>query len=78
MDDRREITINRRRFDRDGGVEPTMTADALAELAGIPAENAIVERETGPRTYEALARDTSLPIRSGMHFLVTRKFVMGG
>ncbi|SDU45744.1 hypothetical protein [Stappia sp. ES.058] len=78
MDDRLEITINRRRFDRDGGVAPTMTADDLATLAGIPAQNAIVERETGPRTYEALARDSSLPMRSGLHFLVTRKFVMGG
>ncbi|MBC01640.1 MAG: hypothetical protein CML67_19090 [Rhodobacteraceae bacterium] len=78
MDDRREITINRRRFDRDGGVEPTMTADDLAALAGIPAQNAIVERETGPRTYEALERGAALPMRSGMHFLVTRKFVMGG
>ncbi|MBL6431282.1 MAG: hypothetical protein HPM95_09095 [Alphaproteobacteria bacterium] len=61
MDDRREITINRRRFDRDDGVEPTMTTDALAELAGIPAQNAIVERETGPRTYEALERAQHFP-----------------
>ena len=57
---------------------PVVLADDLAALAGIPAQNAIVERETGPRTYEALERGAALPMRSGMHFLVTRKFVMGG
>ncbi|WP_349360706.1 hypothetical protein [Stappia sp.] len=78
MDDRLEITINRRRFDRAAGVAAKMTADDLATLAGIPAQNAIVERETGPRTYEPVAGDEALTVRSGMHFLVTRKFVMGG
>jgi hypothetical protein len=73
-----EITVNRRRFDRSDGVCGRMTAEGIATLIGIPAQNAIVEREIARDRFIPVIADDTLEIASGMHFLVTRKFVMGG
>ena len=78
MSDRLEITINRRRFDNTQGVNPVMTAADIAGLIGVPAENAVVEQETGRDEYVPVAGDTPVQMKGGMHFLVTRHFVMGG
>ena len=73
-----EITINRRRFGAAEGVLPVMTAANIAGLAGVPADNAIVEREIARNTYEPVTGEIPIAMKSGMHFLVTRHFVMGG
>lgn len=73
-----EITINRRRFNEADGVRETMTPEDLSALAGIPPENAIVEREVARDDYEQLTCGTEIAIGPGMHFLITRHFVMGG
>jgi len=78
MQDPLEITVNRRRFDRTAGVYAAMTADAIATLVGVPVRNAIVEREVGPGAYERIVPGAEIPVATGMHFLVTREFVMGG
>jgi len=73
-----EITVNRRRFDHSDGVGLEMTAAQIAALVGIPAQNAVVERETAKNELELLEHTTAMKIAGGMHFLVTRHFVMGG
>ncbi|CAH1655402.1 hypothetical protein [Chelatococcus asaccharovorans] len=78
MQNKIEITVNRRRFDGSCGVTSQMTAAEIAGLVGIPAQNAIVERETARNAYEAVSADAQIAIEAGMHFLVTRHFVMGG
>lgn len=78
MQDPLEITVNRRRFDRNAGVHAAMTAEAIATLVGVPVRNAVVEREVGPGAYERLAPGDEISVKTGMHFLVTREFVMGG
>ena len=78
MTDFLEITVNRRRFDAKHGVASQMSAAAIAELAGVPAQNAVVERESGENELELVPCDASIAIETGMHFLVTRHFVMGG
>lgn len=78
MRDVLEITVNRRRFDRSDGVTSEMTAAEIAALVGIPAQNAVVERETAKNELELFEGATAMKIAGGMHFLVTRHFVMGG
>ena len=73
-----KITVNRRRFDARHGVKPAMTAAELAELIDIPARNAIVEREGDNNELFSVPSDAPIDIEPGMHFLVTRHFVMGG
>ena len=78
MSDVLEITVNRRRFDRSDGVNQAMTAAQIAALVGIPAQNAVVERETAKNELELIEGEAAMKIAGGMHFLVTRHFVMGG
>ncbi|MEM5583802.1 hypothetical protein WNZ15_15160 [Roseibium sp. AS2] len=78
MTDMLEITVNRRRFDTRNGVTQEMTTADIAGLAGVPAQNAVVEQEGDRNELVLVPCDTRLEITTGMHFLVTRHFVMGG
>ena len=73
-----EIIINRRRFDMRDGVEPLMTPAQIAALVCVPASTSVVEVEVARGEFETLAHDQPITIGERMHFLVTRRFVMGG
>lgn len=73
-----EITVNRRRFDASDGVRARMSAAEIAALVGVPARNAVVERETARERYTSVPCSGEIEVQAGMHFLVTREFVMGG
>lgn len=50
----------------------------IARLAGIPADNAVVEWQAGPDDLRPIPLDEPVAIAPGMQFLVTRAFVLGG
>ncbi len=70
-----EIFVNRRRLDI---ATMSPTGAQIAALLGVPADNAVVERETGDGGLEMLAIDQPFDIAPGQSFLVTRQFIMGG
>lgn len=70
----RIIFVNRRRFPLP--VTAATGAD-IAGLIGVPADNAVVERETAEGLI-AVSLDKPLLIDNGEAFLVTRQFIMGG
>jgi multiubiquitin len=70
------IFVNRRRFEEGDGVLPEMTGAQIAALVGVPADNAVV-REESPNKRE-IGINEVVHIKSGEHFLVTRKIVEGG
>lgn len=70
----RFVFVNRRRFPLP--VTATTGAD-IAGLIGVPADNAVVERETAEGLV-AVSLDEQFPIDEGEAFLVTRQFIMGG
>ena len=67
------ILVNRRSY----RLPATTTVAAIAELAGVPHDNAVVERQTSAGLAE-LKIDDQLFLRRGDEFLVTRQFIMGG
>ncbi len=71
------IFVNRRKFERGDGVKEQMTGAEIAALVGVPRENAVVRRESGPGKPE-IGIDETVPIKNGEHFLVTRRVVEGG
>lgn len=71
------IFVNRRKFSTDKGVTEVMTGGEIAALVDVPANNAVVRRETGPDQRE-IGIDESVAIKTGDHFLVTRRTVEGG
>jgi hypothetical protein len=71
------IFVNRRKFERGDGVQDEMTGAQIATLVGVPADNAVIRRDSGPDKSEIKASDT-IPVKNGDHFLVTRKVVEGG
>jgi hypothetical protein len=71
------IFVNRRKFEEGDGVKAEMTGAQIAMLVGVPADNAVVRLEGGENPREIPVIET-LPIKEGMHFLVTRKTVEGG
>lgn len=74
---RLHIFVNRRKFDEGDGVRPEMTGGEIAALVGVPRENAVIKREGGPEPAQ-IGIDERIHIKSGDHFLVTRKVVEGG
>jgi hypothetical protein len=56
---------------------PNLTGADVAEMMGVPHDNAVVERET-PTGPVAISLDETLRIAGGEEFLVTRQFIMGG
>lgn len=71
------IFVNRRKFERGDGVKEQMTGAEIAALVGVPAENAVVRRDSGPDKTE-IGINQTIDIKNGEHFLVTRKTVEGG
>jgi hypothetical protein len=71
------IFVNRRKFESGDGVKEHMTGAEIAALVGVPADNAVVRRDSGPDKTE-VPIDQSIEIKNGDHFLVTRKIVEGG
>lgn len=71
------IFVNRRKFGVSDGVKPEMTGAEIAALVGVPANQAVVRRDSGPDKREIGLSET-IPIENGEHFLVTRKIVEGG
>ena len=72
-----EIYVNRRKFQSVDGVEPEMTGGQIADLVGVPHDNAVIRLETEKDPVE-VKLDEKVEIKSGMQFLVTRKTVDGG
>ncbi|WP_158915229.1 multiubiquitin domain-containing protein [Caulobacter sp. S45] len=70
-----EIFVNRRRFEIGG---ERMTGAEIANLLGVPEDNAVVERHGAAGELETLPLDHAFEICSGQSFLVTRQFIMGG
>jgi hypothetical protein len=71
------IFVNRRKFGAADGVTEQMTGAQIAALAGVPAANAVVRRESGPAQGE-VGVDELISLRQAEHFLVTRRTVEGG
>jgi Multiubiquitin len=71
------IFVNRRKFGTEQGVQEIMTGREIAALVEVPADNAVVRRESGPDQRE-IGIDESVTIKTGEHFLVTRRTVEGG
>lgn len=69
------IWINRRRFDGPG---ESATGGELAGLIGVPSDNARIDLETETGALREVGVGERLTIESGMQFLVTRRYVMGG
>ena len=74
---RLHIFVNRRKFDESDGVQPTMTGRQIAALVEVPADIAVVRRETGA-DREEIGVDQRVQVKNGDHFLATRKTVEGG
>jgi hypothetical protein len=70
------IFVNRRKFEEGDGVRPEMTGAAIAELVGVPADNAVI-REESPEKKKIEVNEV-VRVKNGEHFLVTRKIVEGG
>lgn len=71
------IFVNRRKFGVDDGVKERMTGAEIAALVGVPAENAVIRRDSGPNKDEIGVNETISP-KQAEQFLVTRKTVEGG
>lgn len=71
------IFVNRRKFEQGDGVTPLMSGASIAALVGVPEDNAVIRLESGPDQREISVAET-ISIKTGMHFLVTRKTVEGG
>lgn len=71
------IFVNRRKFEEGDGVSGQMTGAQLAALVEVPAENAVIRRDSGPDKQEIGANEV-VTVKNGDHFLVTRKLVEGG
>ena len=71
------IFVNRRKFEEGDGVQPEMTGEQIAALVGVPPDNAVVRLETRGEPRE-IGITEKIEIKTGMHFLVTRKTVEGG
>lgn len=73
------IFVNRQPFNSppDRRVMPTMTGGQIAALVDIPPDNAVVRRGKDGKGPEVGINDP-VPVESGDHFVVTRKYVDGG
>ncbi|HEX9198163.1 MAG TPA: multiubiquitin domain-containing protein [Acidobacteriaceae bacterium] len=71
------IFVNRRKFEEGDGVRPEMTGAEIAALVGVPKDNAVVRKDSGP-DQNPIGVDERIEVKNGDHFLVTRKVVEGG
>ena len=75
---RLHIFVNRRKFEEGDGVLPRMSGAQIAALVEVPAENAVVRRDSGPDKGQEITAAQVVEIKNGDHFLVTRKIVEAG
>jgi hypothetical protein len=71
------IFVNRRKFGRSDGVKELMTGGEIAALVGVPPESAVIRKDSGSDQRE-IGVNEDVHIKTGEHFLVTRKVVEGG
>jgi len=71
------IFVNRRKFEEGDGVREQMTGGEIADLVQVPRDNAVVRRDSGPNK-DPIGIDQTIHVKSGEHFLVTRRVVEGG
>lgn len=71
------IFVNRKKFEVEDGVKPTMTGREIAALVEIRAEDAII-RKGNTLNSPTIEPDEKVEIHMADHFMVTRKAVDGG
>ena len=76
--ERLHIFVNRRKFEGGDGVLPRMSGAQIAALIEVPADNAVIRRDSGPNKGQEIAPDEVIEVKNGDHFLVTRKNVEAG
>ena len=73
------IFVNgKKKTSTDDGVTNPMTVDAIARLAGLSGDTAVVHERKGEDGPVRDPLSGSVPIKNGEHFVVTRKNVEGG
>ena len=72
------IFVNGKRKTEADGVTDPMSVDAIARLAGLTADTAIVRRRQGESGPVSEPLTGFVEIKNGDHFVVTRKTVEGG
>ena len=75
---RLHIFVNRRKFEEGDGVLPRMSGAQIATLVEVPADNAVIRRDSGPDKGQEIATVQVVDVKNGDHFLVTRKIVEAG
>ena len=75
---RLHIFVNRRKFEEGDGVLPQMSGAQIAALIEVPAENAVIRRDSGPDKGQEITALQVVDVKNGDHFLVTRKIVEAG
>jgi hypothetical protein len=73
------IFVNgKKKTSEENGVTNPMSVDAIARLAGLTADTAIVRPRKGEDGPVGDPLTGEVPIKNGDHFVVTRKAVEGG
>jgi hypothetical protein len=73
------IFVNgKKKTSEEDGVTNPMSVDAIARLAGLTADTAVVRRRQGEDGPVGDPLTGEVPIKNGEHFVVTRKNVEGG
>jgi hypothetical protein len=73
------IFVNgKKKTSEDGGVTNPMSVDAIARLAGLTGDTAVVRRRQGESGPVGDPLTGEVEIKNGDHFVVTRKTVEGG
>lgn len=73
------IFVNgKKKTSADDGVTNPMTVDAIARLAGLTGDIAVVRERKGDDGPVGEPLSGSVPIKDGEHFVVTRRNVEGG
>lgn len=72
------IWVNRRRFGGAQRLGEVSTGSDIAVLIGVPTDNARIDLETDAGALREIDINETITVENGMHFLVTRRYVMGG
>jgi hypothetical protein len=72
------IFVNGKKKTEEDGVTDPMSVDAIARLAGLTADTAIVRRRRGEDGPVGEPLTGEVTIKNGDHFVVTRRHVEGG
>jgi hypothetical protein len=72
------IFVNGKKKTEEDGVTDPMSVDAIARLAGLTADTAIVRRRQGENGPVGEPLTGEVKIKNHEHFVVTRRHVEGG